>query len=81
MSQRRGSNHQAALEKKLECKLNQTGVIHRGVDRPEAGSAQLWTRKADGAARSAELWMVKDVEEFRPELQLHGLADREVLYH
>src|SRR6266852_2789368 len=34
-------------------------------------------RGTDGAARSAEMRRVRQVEELRPELQLHPLLDRE----
>src|ERR1017187_9740723 len=62
------------LEQKLKRKLNQTRVIHRGVNRAEARCTEFRARGADAAAGGAELRMIEQIEDFEPEIEPHPLA-------
>src|SRR5882724_93755 len=55
-----------ALESELQSELNEAGVVHRAVHRSK-------TRGVDIVDRQAELRVVKQVEELRPEVQAHIL--------
>jgi hypothetical protein len=63
------------LEIQLQPKLHQPRIVHRRVHRAEAGCVEI-------ADRLTELRVVKQVEEFRPEMQVHILPRQpELLDH
>src|ERR1700730_6268253 len=72
-----------ALETQLEGKLNQTRVVYSLGDYPEIGRSSVRTCTVLPTSGQVELWMVKEIEELRPEFQVRTLAEgqREVLVH
>src|SRR5271168_4176659 len=61
-------------EAQLQAELNQARKVDGVGDLSES-------RTGLSAVRRPELWMVKDVEELRPELDEHVLCDRGLLEH
>src|ERR1700730_11323039 len=57
----------SSLERKLEAKLHDAGVVHRRVQGAKTG-------RTDVAYRAAELRMIEEVEKFRAEIQAHPFS-------
>src|SRR5580692_9217099 len=72
-SNERAASKRNGLERQLEAELDEARVVYGGVDRAEAGGADV----VDG---HAELRMVKKVEEFRAEVQAHVLPWQRKLF-
>src|SRR6516164_6956334 len=56
------------LERELQRKLDQTRVVHGGVNCSEACRVYVYNG-------NIKLWMIPQIEEFSPELQEHTLAE------